>query len=138
MNTSRISRRLARAVAAATRDQRIWQLLLLVLGLAVCYLAMSPAPPRTVDLGWDKLNHISAFAALAMAACFGFAESRRTLRWALLGLLAFGGLIEIVQLYVPGRSCEWNDLAADAIGVVIGAALALYLLRLRRRAAVPA
>ena len=41
-----------------------------------------------------------------------------------------GGLIEIAQYFVPGRSSEWGDLLADAGGAVTGAALALLWLRL--------
>ena len=39
-------------------------------------------------------------------------------------------LIEVLQLYVPGRSSEWGDLLADAIGVGAGAVIAMLLLRL--------
>jgi VanZ family protein len=48
-------------------------------------------------------------------------------------LLAYGGAIEIIQWFVPGRSCEWGDLLADAMGISIGALLAAGALRLVRR-----
>ena len=55
----------------------------LALGLAlllviVSYLALSPAPPHVLDTGWDKLNHVSAFVALAFAAWLGFAGRATT------------------------------------------------------------
>ena len=120
-------------MAAVIHARRPWQLLLFVLVVLVCYLAVAPQPPRDVDLGWDKLNHASAFAALSLAGCFGFPGSRRAVLGVLLGILALGVLIEIVQYYVPGRSSEWLDLGADAIGMAIGATLALVALRLFRR-----
>jgi VanZ family protein len=44
-------------------------------------------------------------------------------------MLAFGGLIEIVQSVIPGRSSEWLDLGADSVGICIG----LVLMGLLRR-----
>jgi VanZ family protein len=121
----RTTPRLARIVLARRR----WQWLLAVLMLLVCYLAFSPMPPPKLSTGWDKLNHVAAFVALSVSACLGFAAQQRTAWPVLLGLLAFGGGIELVQAYVPGRDCEWADLAADAIGIVAGALIALPLLR---------
>ena len=46
----------------------------------------------------------------------------------LLSLLGFGVLIEVAQLYVPGRSAEWADLLADAIGIACGAVIASVML----------
>ncbi|MBC7956337.1 MAG: VanZ family protein [Cytophagales bacterium] len=101
----------------------------------VCYLAFTPQPPRELDFGWDKLNHAAAFVALTLAGCFGFPGSRRTVLGVLLAMLALGVLIEIVQYFVPGRSSEWADLGADAIGMALGATLALVTLKLVRQTA---
>jgi len=46
-------------------------------------------------------------------------------------LLVYGGLIEVLQLFVPGRSAEWGDLLADGIGIVFGIGLAAFVLRPR-------
>jgi VanZ family protein len=45
----------------------------------------------------------------------------------MLGLLAFGAAIEVVQAFVPGRSCEWEDLLADSVGIVAGVLVTLPL-----------
>jgi VanZ family protein len=109
--------------------QQVWRVLLLVLIAVVAYLALTPRPPENVDLGWDKLNHLAAFTSLAFTASMAHPESpRMRLGW-LFALLAFGGLIEIGQHFVPGRSGEWPDLIADAIGVALGAAVAVAALR---------
>jgi len=50
----------------------------------------------------------------------------------MLALLAYGGAIEVIQLFVPGRSCEWGDLLADAIGISLGVLLAKGMTRLDR------
>lgn len=111
----------------AARLRKAWLALLLALLLLISYLALAPHPPRGVDTGWDKLNHFFAFGALTALsiACTG----SRLWRWRLLPLmwLAYGGLIELVQMFEPTRSAEWTDLLADAIGIGTGMAVAATL-----------
>jgi VanZ family protein len=117
-------------------DERVrfrpWRWALLLLAVIVTVLAVMPVPPRQMDLGWDKLNHVAAFTALAVCAVFGWRSSSAARLAVLLALLAFGGAIELLQLQVPGRSGEWTDLGADAIGIGMGAMLALLWLRRRK------
>jgi len=120
------------AVAVKLLRPRLWRTLLVLLLLVVSYLALTPSSQGGLDLGWDKLNHISAFVALAFAAWLGFDGSRRGQRLWMLTLLVYGGAIELIQLFVPGRSCEWGDLLADAIGISLGALLAAAMTRLNR------
>jgi VanZ family protein len=49
----------------------------------------------------------------------------------LCALRAFGVSIEVLQLFVPGRSSEWGDLLADSIGIACDAIIAPYVLRTR-------
>jgi VanZ family protein len=111
---------------------RPWRWALLLLGAAITLLALLPAPPQQANLGWDKLNHVAAFATLAVCAVLGWRESRAARLTVLLALLAFGGAIELMQLQVPNRSGEWSDLGADAIGLGLGTTLALLWLRRRK------
>jgi len=111
---------------------RPWRWALLLLAGLVTVLAVMPAPPRQMDLGWDKLNHVAAFAALAVCAVFGWRSSRAARLSVLLALLAFGAAIELLQLQLPNRSGEWTDLGADAIGIGLGALLAMLWLRRRK------
>lgn len=96
---------------------------------AVGTLALIPSPPRALDLGWDKSNHTAAFAVLALLAIGAFWRAPRRDAACGLGLLAYGGLIELLQTQVPGRTGEWLDLLADGVGI----ALALLVARLFRR-----
>ena len=98
--------------------------------LVISYLALSPTPPKAADLGWDKLNHFGAFGTLTILG--GLAWPGRRLLLAA-GLLAYGGLIEILQTQVPGRSAEWVDLLADGIGILLGLAVLLLLSRVAGR-----
>ena len=120
-------------MTTTTSRTRLWRWSLLLLSGLVAVLALVPAPPRQMDLGWDKLNHVFAFAALAVCAVFGWRSSQAARLAVLLAVLAFGGAIELVQLQVPNRSGEWSDLGADAIGIGLGALLAWLWLWLRRR-----
>ncbi|MBB2484390.1 VanZ family protein [Mitsuaria sp. WAJ17] len=97
---------------------------------AVSYLALCPAPPRAADLGWDKLNHFSAFGMLTLLGSLAWPGRQGRLAG---GLLAYGGLIEILQTQVPGRAAEWADLLADGIGILLGLGLLLVLRRLSGR-----
>lgn len=38
----------------------------------------------------------------------------------LLGLLAYGALIEILQSFTPNRTADWFDLFADSLGILAG------------------
>ena len=123
------ARRLARAIALGAVAARAWRFLLILLIVGVTYLALTPAPPQDIDTGWDKLNHVIAFTALAFAACLCYPASRRARLLLLCSLLAFGGLIEALQLLVPSRSSEWGDLLADSVGIVCGAVMAACVLQ---------
>lgn len=106
-----------------------WAASLAAMALAVGVLAATPQPPSTLDSGWDKLNHVLAFAALAFCARHAAQGSRWPAPiW--LGLVfAWGALIELAQTQVPGRHGEWSDLLADAVGMAIGMAAAWLTLR---------
>ncbi len=116
--------RLARRLAASADARHAWRGLLLVLVVVVSGFALTPDPPASASLGWDKLNHTASFAALAFAAWLGFPGNRAKAALVLAGLLAFGASIEIAQSFIPSRSAEWGDLLADAIGIACGALLA--------------
>ena len=130
---NRPPRRLAAMLATVLNGEpavaRWWRGLLLVLLCVITLLALAPAPPKEADLGWDKLNHFAAFAALAVVATLGYA--RATVAVAI-GLLAYGALIELLQSLTPSRSAEWADLVADGIGIGIGLLVAALLARLVR------
>jgi VanZ family protein len=104
-----------------------WRALSVVLLLVVTALALMPTVPRDLSLGWDKLNHASAFCALAVAWRLGFPGS--AWRWVQLagGLMVLGAGIEVAQHFVPGRQADAADLLADAIGTAAGMALAALL-----------
>lgn len=106
--------------------RRLWRTLLAAMLAVVTWLALEPAPPEVADLGWDKLNHLCAFAALAWVAAAAFAPRWRTVA---AGLLAYGVVIELLQAMTPTRSAEAADVLADALGLALG--LGLFMLARR-------
>jgi VanZ family protein len=110
--------------------QRVWRVVLCALVAAVCWLALTPDPQPVLTTGWDKANHLLAFGALAVAGRFGFPGPASRVLLLAAALLAFGGLIEILQGSVPGRSTDWADLLADGAGVATGMLLAAGVLGL--------
>lgn len=98
----------------------LWQLVFCLVLVAVLLLAWLPM--SDVVTGSDKMNHVLAFVVLGLLAQAAW-PSRRVL--VLVGLLALGGLIELVQAQV-GRDASGADWLADAVGLVL--ALALWFL----------
>lgn len=85
-----------------------------------------------VDL-WDKLLHVLSYAAVAALGGAGFLETRARVIMGL-GLITLGALLEVAQIYVPGRLGEFGDGVANAIGVVVGIAATSWLMgRVRGR-----
>jgi VanZ family protein len=100
----------------------------LALTLAIGVLTLTPVAGTAVP-GSDKLHHYLAFLALALP--LSFARPRLAL-WIAVGVVAYGGAIELIQPLV-GRGRELADFLADAAGAVSGAALGVALHWLRRR-----
>lgn len=81
--------------------------------------------PEPVNLGWtvaDKIQHFGGFAVIAAMAAWAY--PRLALPLVGLGLAAFGGLIELVQMLpAVGRSGEIADFLTNvaAIGVTLSA-----------------
>ncbi len=109
-----------------------WRALFFAAVLGVCWLAFSPNPPAAADLGWDKLNHVSAFAVLTFCAGRGFPRRGRFSAGVPLALLALGVFIELVQSQIPNRSAEAADVLADAVGIAAGLLLAAAWRRFQR------
>lgn len=125
-----LHRRLPDLLAQGLRAARFWRWLLLGLVVLVGWLALQPRPPASMSLGWDKLNHGAAFAALAFSAWLGHVASMRRRVVALLALWVYGGLIEVAQTWLPPRQGDWADLLGDTVGLAVGTALAVGVLRL--------
>jgi len=96
------------------------------LPIAVVVLAASLVPGGggggTIGpVGVDKLLHVVGYAALAAASLFALrTRTRRTMLVVAVVVTAFGGVVELLQGFVPGRAVSGLDLVADAVGAVTG------------------
>ena len=118
------------ALARQAASARYWRGVLLLLLCVITALALAPVPPKQADLGWDKLNHLCAFGALAAVAFFGRVGGAVRIT---VGLLAYGVLIEVLQSYTPTRSAEWGDLLADGAGIALGLVFARLVMQMAQR-----
>jgi len=92
--------------------------LTITLGLLIAFLTLAPVSGKNVP-GSDKLHHLLAFMALAFP--LPFARPSLVLP-VILGVSAYGGLIEIIQPFF-GRNADWGDFVADFIGASLGGLL---------------
>lgn len=98
-------------------------------GVAAYILALLPGDPHVFH--YDKFNHMLAFAVLAILGRLGHSHSRALV--IAIGLIAFGGLIELSQaLPAIHRDASWADLGADAIATLGGLLVGTALLGLAR------
>lgn len=109
---------------------RLWRLAFGALLLIVMALSLLPVGAELPSTGWDKTNHLLAFAMLACLGCLAFPQRIRPV---LIGLLLYGALIEVLQSLTSYRFAEWGDLLADTIGMLPGWALARQVGRFTAR-----
>ncbi len=94
---------------------RAWRGLFAVALVAVFVLSLLPVPEGLMVFHWqDKLEHALAFAGLGVLASAAQFGSRPLQAFA---LLAYGGLIELVQAMTPHRMGDPADWLADAVGI---------------------
>ena len=100
--------------------------------IVVVWGELTPHPPKLAGPWlWDKLDHFTAYFGLALLATLGWGL-RRSLVWVILGLMALGGSLEIVQSLV-GRDGEWGDFFANDLGTLVGLTVAAAYLAVPRR-----
>ena len=97
----------------------IWLIVGMGLVMLVIYLSVAPAPEVPRVPGGDFVGHLLAYGTL-MFWFMQLAANRRSRALIALALIALGIALELAQLYVPGRSFELTDMAANATGVFLG------------------
>lgn len=86
-----------------------------------------PKLPQAFDQIGDKSQHFTAYLGLAGMAVLALGVRPRRI-WALLGIAALGGALEILQGYT-GRDPEFSDFVADTVGTMAGALAGWAFLR---------
>lgn len=96
-----------------------WYRFVLAVALSVIfYLATTDLEVPGVEDVNDKVEHVAAFAVLALLADFSWPRSGFGAAKALF-LLGYGLAIEITQYFLPYREFSLFDLAADAAGLLL-------------------
>jgi VanZ family protein len=101
----------------------LWAIALL--GLFYLYVAPTMAPPTVriegvAELDFDKLYHLLSHASL-LALPLAIVPNRR-IAWTMGALAIVAGVgFEFAQLFVPSRSFDLDDMAANMAGLVVGA-----------------
>jgi VanZ family protein len=101
-----------------------WNILFWVLLIVVLALALMPNTDNLPTTGWDKANHLLAFITLCILGLLAYPKHTVAV---LLGLLLYGGLIEVLQSFTPNRSAEVADLVTDGLGLVVGWKISLRI-----------
>ncbi len=117
--------------------QQLWQNLKRVL-LAAAYLAIAVASlvPKqlrpTSGVVPGAIEHLAAYFVLGL---LGAAILRGKISWWMLALCNAGlaAALEIAQLFVPGRVANVIDLAASALGSLVGILVLLAINRAQSR-----
>jgi VanZ family protein len=106
-----------------------------MIAAAIFALSAQPTLPSIKGvLGWDKLQHFAAYAALAAScglwASPGAWKLRRAACFFAAALIAsvYGATDELHQWFVPGRDANVWDWLADTAGAFGGAGIAGALL----------
>lgn len=99
-------------------------------------LVLWPSPPHIREpfafIGLDKLVHATMFGIQAALAARAMGADARPWWPVLAAVMAFGGLTELQQSFIPTRSMEWDDFLADSTGAIIALALLAALAPPRR------
>ena len=90
---------------------------ILAIGM-LSWLGLTEDPP-SIGLGWDKLNHIAAFAVLAGLAWFSDLVPYKRQYFGFLIIFVYGIALECLQTATTNRVFEWSDIAADTLGITI-------------------
>jgi VanZ family protein len=98
---------------------KIWYLLGGFLLLMVGIVSLMPVPDVGVN---DKFSHLLTYFILG--GWFGLlAANRAILGWTIIGLIAYGMLLELLQGMTAHRYAEWGDVLANASGTFAGVML---------------
>ena len=97
--------------------------------LAVLVLSLVPQPESVAPDGLDKVHHIVAFGTLALLAALAWPAHLPT---SLPALLAYGWTIEVLQSFTATRTADFEDVVADAAGLLLAWAMVQSAARWRR------
>jgi VanZ family protein len=105
--------------ASSLRWRTFWLALGWSIAAGIAWLSLTSSPPTLeVTLG-DKIGHLGGYATLMFWFCQIYRSRRARLAYAL-GFSAMGIALEFLQDATGYRTFELPDMAANALGVLLG------------------
>ena len=89
--------------------------------LFISFLSFQDTEVQSIANLSDKFLHFSCFLYLTIMSWLSRIFYKEL--WLYVIVLAYGILIEIVQIYIPYRSFEFLDIFADFLGILAGSFL---------------
>jgi len=104
--------------------------------LTIIVLSVVPGNMRPHVLGNDLYEHFVAYFIAGILLAVG---CLRPMQWLSSGVLlaVCGGSLELVQLWIPGRTASAADFATSTIGAWIGLLVVVAIRRAHHRRIVP-
>ncbi len=110
----------------------IWAVVILVLTL------VTGKTHANMDIAMiDKLVHTFMFGVLSLLMIVGLKKQHdvmflhfKAVPISILTVCLYGALIECIQILIPGRYFEWQDMLANGFGAVVGFGLFLLIYKL--------
>lgn len=94
--------------------------------LTIAVLSLVPGEIRPHTLSISQLEHVIAYAITGALLAAGYPIlSQRII--IVVGLTCYAGILEIIQLWVPGRTSKVIDLVAGSSGALAGVLLVIGL-----------
>lgn len=97
--------------------------------IVIAVLIPGPNLPDIRIGGYDKVIHIVMFTVWMLAVRFDYGDRPFPWLFTFAAGIAFSALTEVLQILVEGRTFDYYDLAADAVGMVIGLAISKPVVR---------
>jgi VanZ family protein len=85
------------------------------------YASLRPAGTGSIE-PWDKLAHLIAYAVFALLGRFVVEQKSAYVRLCC-SIVLYGGAMEYLQSFMPGRVMSLGDLVANTLGVLAAALL---------------
>jgi len=94
-----------------------------LLAAAIVVLSLVPPELRPILDAPHALEHFAIFSATGFAFGLGYGRQYSVA----IVLVFFAGVIEVAQLFVPGRHARLSDFIVDALAACIGSAVSYVL-----------
>ena len=98
---------------------RIYRFVFLFLLLFISYASVTPTEGGASVPYIDKLLHFSAFLILTLFMDLSINKPLLLNKIALIFLILYASLIELVQYFLPYRSAEVFDFVSDLLGILV-------------------